>query len=463
MGLLSLSAGFWQEVGSSLTALWHSTGIYSLVDGTANLQNIVMVVISFILVYLAIVKKFEPLLLLPIAFGMFIVNVPGAYRILFGDKGYIVTDGLTNIEVARGTFDELINIFGLQNADITSTDKLAEYLLQNNVTILSNNVTYMANSLVLSSEQVIRNEGLFYYLYKGVDWVIFPPLIFLGIGAMTDFGPLIANPKSMLIGAAAQLGIFLTYFGAVVSGVFTPQEAGAIGIIGGADGPTAIYVTKKLAEHLLPAIAIAAYSYMALIPLIQKPIMKLLTTKKERQIKMKQLRRVSKVEKIIFPLLVTLVVGLILPDAIPLLGMLMFGNLLKESGVTERLVTTASNGLMNTITIFLGLMVGSKAVGSVFLSGQTLLIICLGLVAFMMGTVGGLLVAKLMCKLSGGKINPLIGSAGVSAVPMAARISQDVGREEDPNNHLLMHAMGPNVAGVIGSAIAAGVLLAMFS
>ncbi len=460
MGLLSICAGFWQEVGSSLTALWESTGIYSLIDGTANWQNIVMVLISFVLVYLAIVKKFEPLLLLPIAFGMFIVNVPGAYRILFGEKGYIISDSLTNVEVARGTLDELLNIFSIN--DISKAEELSKYLAENDVTILSNNVTYMANSLVLSSEQVIRNEGLFYYIYKGIDWVIFPPIIFLGIGAMTDFGPLIANPKSMLIGAAAQLGIFLTYFGAVVSGVFTPQEAGAIGIIGGADGPTAIYVTKKLAEHLLPAIAIAAYSYMALIPLIQKPIMKLFTTKKERQIKMKQLRRVSKVEKVIFPLLVTLVVGLILPDAIPLLGMLMFGNLLKESGVTERLVTTASNGLMNTITIFLGLMVGSKAVGSVFLSGQTLLIICLGLVAFMMGTIGGLLVAKLMCKLTGGKVNPLIGSAGVSAVPMAARISQDVGREEDPNNHLLMHAMGPNVAGVIGSAIAAGVLLAMF-
>lgn len=462
MGLLSICAGFWQEVGQSLIALWESTGIYSLVDGTANWQNIVMVLISFVLVYLAIVKKFEPLLLLPIAFGMFIVNVPGAYRILFGDKGYIVSDGLTNIEVARGTLEELLGTFSLGGLDIKDAEALSTYLAQNDVTILSNNVTYMANSLVVSSEQVIRNEGLFYYIYKGVDWVIFPPIIFLGIGAMTDFGPLIANPKSMLIGAAAQLGIFLTYFGAVVSGVFTPQQAGAIGIIGGADGPTAIYVTKKLAEHLLPAIAIAAYSYMALIPLIQKPIMKLLTTEKERKIKMKQLRRVSKVEKIVFPLLVTLVVGLILPDAIPLLGMLMFGNLLKESGVTERLVTTASNGLMNTITIFLGLMVGSKAVGSVFLSGQTLLIICLGLVAFMMGTVGGLLVAKLMCKLTGGKVNPLIGSAGVSAVPMAARISQDVGREADPNNHLLMHAMGPNVAGVIGSAIAAGVLLAMF-
>ena len=458
LDLFSLCAGFGQEIGEAINNLWHSTGIYSLFGGDANWQNIVMLLISFVLVYLAIVKKFEPLLLLPIAFGMFIVNIPGAYHILFGTKGYIVTDSMTNVEVARGTLDELLAIFSLQEG--TSLEALQEFLATNSVQLSTNNVIYNANSLVISTEQVIRDQGLFYYIYKGIDWVIFPPIIFLGIGAMTDFGPLIANPKSMLIGAAAQLGIFITYFGARLLG-FTGMESGAIGIIGGADGPTAIYVTKKLADHLLPAIAIAAYSYMALIPLIQKPIMRLLTTEKERKIKMKQLRRVSKVEKIVFPLLVTLVVGLILPDAIPLLGMLMFGNLLKESGVTERLVTTASNGLMNTITIFLGVMVGSKAIGSIFLSLDTIMIIGLGLFAFMLGTVGGLLVAKLMCKLSGGKVNPLIGSAGVSAVPMAARISQDVGREADPNNHLLMHAMGPNVAGVIGSAIAAGVLLAM--
>ena len=458
LDLINLSAGtFGQEIGDSLLKLWQSTGNYSLFDGTADIKNIIMLVISFILVYLAIVKKFEPLLLLPIAFGIFIVNIPGAYKILFGTKGYIVTDKYTNVEVARGTIDELLNIF---NPETLSLDGLIEHFDSNKVAILGSSTVYDAGTLVLSSEQIIRDQGLFYYIYKGVDWVIFPPIIFLGIGAMTDFGPLIANPKSMIIGAAAQLGIFLTYFGARLLG-FTSTQAGAIGIIGGADGPTAIYVTKKLAEDLLPAIAIAAYSYMALIPLIQKPIMKLLTTKKERAIKMKQLRRVSKAEKIIFPLLVTLVVGLILPDAIPLLGMLMFGNILKESGVTERLVNTATNGLMNTITIFLGLMVGSKAVGSIFLSIDTLKIIALGLTAFCLGTVGGLLVAKLMCKLTGGKVNPLIGSAGVSAVPMAARISQDVGREEDPNNHLLMHAMGPNVAGVIGSAIAAGVLLAM--
>ena len=459
LDLYTICAGtFGQEIKDALLNLWQSTGIYSLIDGSANWQNIVMVLISFVLVYLAIVKKFEPLLLLPIAFGIFIVNVPGAYRILFGTKGYIVTNSLTNVEVARGTLEDILQTFGISQQ--TTAEGLREIFLNQSVTVAGSNVQYFADTLTLSTEQVIENEGLFYYIYKGVDWVIFPPIIFLGIGAMTDFGPLIANPKSMLIGAAAQLGIFLTYFGARLLG-FTSAEAGAIGIIGGADGPTAIYVTKKLADELLPAIAIAAYSYMALIPLIQKPIMKLLTTEKERKIKMKQLRRVSKVEKIIFPLLVTLVVGLILPDAIPLLGMLMFGNLLKESGVTERLVTTASNGLMNTVTIFLGLMVGSKAVGSIFLSLDTIKIIVLGLTAFCIGTIGGLLVAKLMCKITKGQVNPLIGSAGVSAVPMAARISQDVGREADPDNHLLMHAMGPNVAGVIGSAIAAGVLLAM--
>lgn len=459
LNLFSLcSSSLGGEIQDALLNLWQSTGIYTLFSGEANWQNIVMVLISFVLVYLAIVKKFEPLLLLPIAFGIFIVNIPGAYKILFGTKGYIVTDNLTNVEVARGTLEELLQTFGLSQQ--MSADALGEYLTKNTVIVTSSKVEYAVNTLSLSTEQVIRDQGLFYYIYKGVDWVIFPPIIFLGIGVMTDFGPLIANPKSMLIGAAAQLGIFITYLGARLIG-FTAAEAGAIGIIGGADGPTAIYVTKKLADELLPAIAIAAYSYMALIPLIQKPIMKLLTTEKERKIKMKQLRRVSKLEKIIFPLLVTLVVGLILPDAIPLLGMLMFGNILKESGVTERLATTASNGLMNTITIFLGLMVGSKAVGSIFLSLDTLKIIVLGLTAFCIGTMGGLLVAKLMCKLTGGKVNPLIGSAGVSAVPMAARISQDVGREADPDNHLLMHAMGPNVAGVIGSAIAAGVLLAM--
>ena len=463
------------DIGESLKSLWESTGLYELVSTftAGGWQNLVMILIACVLFYLAIVKKFEPLLLLPIAFGMFIVNIPGVYHILFGTKGYTISSVASNVTVATGTADELSALFGTDlNALLAQlketeagknyvlSDAIAYFLANNSVTI--DGVTYAANALTTSTEQVIRDFGLFYYIYKGVDWVIFPPIIFLGIGAMTDFGPLIANPKSMLIGAAAQLGIFITFFGAYLLFGFTAKESAAIAIIGGADGPTAIYVTKKLAEHLLPAIAIAAYSYMALIPVIQKPIMRAVTTKKERAIKMQQLRKVSKLEKVAFPIVVSLVVGVLLPDAMPLLGMLMLGNLLRESGVCGRLVDTASNGLMNTVTIFLGVMVGSKATGSLFLSLGTIEIILLGLFAFCMGTLGGLLVGKLMCKLTGGKINPLIGSAGVSAVPMAARISQDVGRETDPDNHLLMHAMGPNVAGVIGSAIAAGVLLALF-
>ncbi len=391
-----MQANLLVNIGEMFQNLWESSGL-----AQSDWQNYVMIVVSFVLMYLAIVKKFEPLLLLPIAFGMFLINIPGAKEVLW----------ISN----EGTDSE--------------------------------------------------SWGLLRYLYIGVDKVIYPPLIFLGIGAMTDFGPLIANPKSMLIGAAAQLGVFLTFVGAILLG-FDAAAAASIAIIGGADGPTAIYLTQALSkftnEDLLSTIAIAAYSYMALIPIIQKPIMKLCTTKKERAIKMKQLREVTKIEKIIFPILVTLVVGLLLPDAIPLLGMLMLGNLMKESGVVDRLSSQAQNGLMNTITIFLGVSVGCKALGTTFLQLQTLYIILLGLIAFCFGTVGGLLMAKLMNKLSGGKINPLIGSAGVSAVPMAARISEDVGRESDPSNHLLMHAMGPNVAGVIGSAVAAGFLLACF-
>ncbi len=368
-----------------------------------NLQNYIMLLISFVLMYLAVVKKFEPMLLLPIAFGMFLINIPGAEKVLWW-----------------GTYPE----------GQTSYDS-------------------------------VKNRGLLWYLYFGVDKVIYPPLIFLGIGAMTDFGPLIANPKSMLIGAGAQLGIFVAFLLAAALG-FSVAAAAAIAIIGGADGPTAILVTSRLAGDYVPTIAIAAYSYMALIPIIQKPLMRLLTTKKERAIRMKPLRQVSKLEKILFPIIVTLVVGIVLPDSIALLGMLMLGNLFKESGVVDRLSTQAQNGLMNTITIFLGIAVGSKAKGEIFLSWATLEIIAIGLFAFVIGTIGGLLVAKVMCKLTKGQINPLIGSAGVSAVPMAARISEDVGREYDPQNHLLMHAMGPNVAGVIGSAIAAGVLLACF-
>ncbi len=390
------------NIGEMFKGLWEQMGVANGVW-----QNYVMLLVSFVLFYLAIVKKFEPLLLLPIAFGMFIVNVPGAYDIVWG----------TYPEGVAHTYDN------------------------------------------------VQNRGLLWYLFYGVDKVIYPPLIFLGIGAMTDFGPLISNPKSMFIGAAAQLGIFVALFLAICLG-FDLAAACSIAIIGGADGPTAIYVTqwmsKYTSEDLLSAIAIAAYSYMALIPIIQKPLMRAIVPERERKIKMKQLRPVSKLEKIIFPILVTLVVGMLLPDALPLLGMLMLGNLLRESGATERLSSQAQNGLMNTVTIFLGVCVGSKAYGGVFLTLSTLKIIALGLFAFVFGTVGGLLMGRLMCKLSHGKINPLIGSAGVSAVPMAARISEDVGRESDPNNHLLMHAMGPNVAGVIGSAIAAGFLLSLF-
>ena len=386
------------DVGKIFSDLWNSMGI-----SQGGWQNYVMLAISFLLMYLAIVKKAEPMLLLPIAFGMFLINLPGAEKILWG------------------TYPEGVE----HNFDNT------------------------------------ENRGLLWYLYFGVDKVIYPPLIFLGIGAMTDFGPLIANPKSMLIGAGAQFGIFVALFGAVLFG-FTGAAAAAIAIIGGADGPTAIYVAKMLGENLVPTIAIAAYSYMALIPFIQKPLMRALTTKKERAIRMKPLRQVSKAEKIIFPVAVTLVVGLLLPDAIPLLGMLMLGNLFRESGVVERLSSQAQNGLINTVTIFLGISVGCKAKGEIFLTLQTIEILVIGICAFVLGTIGGLLVAKVMCKITKGKINPLIGSAGVSAVPMAARISEDVGRETDPQNHLLMHAMGPNVAGVIGSALAAGVLLACF-
>lgn len=373
-----------------------------------NWQNYVMLLISFVLMYLAVVKKFEPMLLLPIAFGMFLINIPGAEAVLWGTHP---VDPVTGV------------------ADM--------------------------------SYDATENRGLLWYLYFGVDKVIYPPLIFLGIGCMTDFGPLIANPKSMLIGAGAQLGIFVAFILAIAFG-FSVAAAAAIAIIGGADGPTAIMTTSILAEKYIPTIAIAAYSYMALIPIIQKPLMRALTTKKERQIRMKPLRQVSKLEKILFPLIVTLVVGVILPQSISLLGMLMLGNLFKESGVVDRLSTQAQNGLMNTITIFLGISVGCKAKGEIFLSLETIEIILLGLFAFVVGTIGGLLVAKLMCKITKGQINPLIGSAGVSAVPMAARISEDVGREYDPQNHLLMHAMGPNVAGVIGSAIAAGILIACF-
>lgn len=375
-----------------------NTGFAGLTPGA-----IFMVAIACLLLYLAIVKKFEPLLLVPIAFGVLLTNLPFA---------------------------------GMMAPPI----------------------------LEISAETIHTTEpgGLLYYLFQGDHLGIFPPLIFLGVGAMTDFGPLIANPKSLLLGAAAQFGIFITFIGAIASGLFTAQEAASIGIIGGADGPTAIFLSSKLAPHLLGAIAIAAYSYMALVPIIQPPIMRLLTTRKERIIKMKQLRDVSKKEKVFFPIIVTIVVSLIVPPAATLVGMLMLGNLFRECGVVGRLEDTAKNALINTITIFLGVTVGATATAEQFLKVETLVILALGITAFAIGTASGVLLAKLMNKVMSGDINPLIGSAGVSAVPMAARVSQVVGQKEEPSNFLLMHAMGPNVAGVIGSAVSAGVLLSLF-
>ncbi len=366
-------------------------------------KNLVMIAIACVLIYLAIARKFEPLLLLPIAFGMLLTNLP--------------ISGLMHMEYFEGG--------------------------------------------AVNMSEIIAHGGLFDWLYLGVKFGIYPPLIFMGVGAMTDFSALIANPKSILLGAAAQVGIFATFIISLLLG-FDPAEAASIGIIGGADGPTAILVTKTLAPHLLGAIAVAAYSYMALVPIIQPPIMKMLTTKKERRIRMDELRPVSKLEKILFPIVVTVVVVLLIPDAAPLVGMLMLGNLAKECGVVDRISKTAQNELMNIITIFLGLTVGATAKADNFLSVNTLLIIFMGLFAFCLATAAGVLFGKIMCFVTKGKVNPLIGAAGVSAVPMAARVANTVGQQEDPSNFLLMHAMGPNVAGVIGSAVAAGVFLNMF-
>lgn len=375
-----------------------NTGFFGLTFG-----SLLMLGVACLLLYLAIVKKFEPLLLVPIAFGVLLTNLPFA---------------------------------GL----------MAEPLLE-----------IKENSIHTSAP-----GGLLYYLFQGDHLGIFPPLIFMGVGAMTDFGPLIANPKSLLLGAAAQFGIFVTFMGAIGSGLFTAQEAASIGIIGGADGPTAIFLSSKLAPHLLGPIAIAAYSYMALVPIIQPPIMRCLTTKKERIIRMTQLREVSRMEKIVFPVIVTILVSLIVPPAATLIGMLMLGNLFRECGVVARLEDTAKNALINIITIFLGVTVGATATAEQFLKIETLAILSLGVIAFGIGTASGVLLAKLMNRVMNVNINPLIGSAGVSAVPMAARVSQVVGQRADPANYLLMHAMGPNVAGVIGSAVSAGVLLSLF-
>ncbi len=393
----------------SLLNFWEQTGFYKLFSGfmaDGGWKNLVMILVSFLLLWLAIKKQFEPLLLIGIAFGMLLTNLPGAdmYHPELWTK-------FMNGEIGYGT--------------------------------------------------IMHDGGLLDILYIGVKSCVYPCLIFVGIGAMTDFGPLISNPKSLLLGAAAQVGIFITFVGCVLLG-FQQEAAASIGIIGGADGPTAIYTTSKLFPDLLGPIAVAAYSYMALVPVIQPPIMKLLTTKKERQIVMKPLRQVSRREKILFPIIVTTFVALLVPSATPLVGCLMLGNLWKESGVAERLCKTAQNELMNIVTIFLGISVGATATAQTFLNLDTLKILAMGIAAFAIGTGSGVLLAKLMNLFSKNKINPLIGSAGVSAVPMAARVSQSVGQKENPSNFLLMHAMGPNVAGVIGSAIAAGVLIAIF-
>ncbi len=414
-------------------------------------KYLIMIAVACVLLYLGIGKKFEPLLLVGIAFGALLTNIPGA--------------GLYHMEmwdayVNEAGYDPINNVALYETTDngirkISVEEYLAGYTGDDKAKVEESIVEH------LSFTDVAHHGGLLDILYIGVKAGVYPCLIFIGIGAMTDFGPLIARPSALILGAAAQLGVFFAMFGAMLLG-FTGPEAGSIGIIGGADGPTAILTTSKLAPHLLGPIAIAAYSYMALIPMIQKPLMRALTTETERKVKMEQARAVSKVEKILFPIIVAVFVILLIPSTAPLIGCLMFGNLLKETGVTERLSDTAQNALMNIVTLFLGISVGATTVATRFLTLQTIAIVVLGVIAFSFSTIGGLLVGKLMYVLSGGKINPLIGSAGVSAVPMAARVSQDVGREANPNNFLLMHAMGPNVAGVIGSAIAAGFLIAVF-
>ena len=401
------------SVSEILLKLWNDSGFASIISGflaNGGWQNLVMILIGCVLLYLAIVKKFEPLLLCGIAFGCILTNLPGA--------------GLYNQELWTNFMTE-------------------------------------GHEAYHSYGTILRDGGLLDFFYIGVKTSIYPCLIFLGVGAMTDFGPLLSNPKSLLLGAAAQMGVFAAFFGAILLG-FSGSEAASIGIIGGADGPTAIYLATQLAPHLLGAIAVAAYSYMALIPMIQPPFMKLLTTPEMQKVKMEQTRTVSKTEKIVFPIVVTIFVALLLPDTAPLIGCLMLGNLLKETGVTDRLSDTAQNALMNIVTILLSLSVGATMVGSNFLTVQTLSIVVLGVVAFILSTCGGLLGGVLMYKLTKGKVNPLIGSAGVSAVPMAARVANKEGQKANPSNFLLMHAMGPNVAGVIGSAIAAGFLLSVF-
>ena len=482
------------NVGESLIKLCQDSGIYALF---ADPKPLIMIAIACVLMYLAVVKKYEPLLLMPIAFGMLLTNLPiaGMYNqelfagghtnwSLFGGAVLLDSSALTNpvaytftaqgavMDAAGNMLGQIVDAItaggafnaagALVAADGSILANSAQIIISSAGAYLADGQVFTVSGQLLATAGKVITPGMLDYLYLGVKLGIYPCLIFLGVGCMTDFGPLIANPKSLLLGAAAQLGIFITFIVCYTVMGFTPQEAASTGIIGGADGPTAIYLTGKLAPHLLGPIAVAAYSYMALVPVIQPPIMRALTTKKEREIVMEQLRPVSKREKIIFPIAVTIIVSLLLPSAAPLVGCLMLGNLFRESGVVDRLNKTAQNELMNIVTIFLGTTVGATATASTFLSPKTLGIIVVGVLAFGFGTAGGVLLAKVMNKLSGGKINPLIGSAGVSAVPMAARVSQVEGQKANPGNFLLMHAMGPNVAGVIGSAIAAGILLSMF-
>ncbi len=485
-------------ITDALSGLWQTSGIfYFLSDPKA----LIMVGIACVLLYLAIVKQFEPLLLLPIAFGMLLTNLLGSevfHEELFlgGHVNWGLFGGAVMVDAAdilQDGFNYIVNAAGqIVNADtglvighfmnaVTAeegmTISLADAIAQltangNQLTVAMEDLAYLQNGAVYATigNEVVKlasagkniSAGLLDVLYLGVKMGIYPCLIFMGVGAGTDFGPLISNPKTLLLGAAAQLGIFLTFICAYNVFGFTAAEASSIGIIGGADGPTAIWLTGKLAPHLLGPIAVAAYSYMALVPVIQPPIMRALTTEKERKIVMAELKPATKTQKILFPIVVTILVSLMLPSATPLVGSLMLGNLVKECGVTERLNKTMQNELMNIVTIFLGITVGATATASTFLTAKTIEIIAMGVVAFGCGTAGGVLLAKVMNWLSGGKINPLIGSAGVSAVPMAARVSQMVGQKYNPANFLLMHAMGPNVAGVIGSAVAAGCLLKLF-
>ena len=482
------------NVGESLLKLCQDSGIYALFSDP---KPLIMIAIACVLMYLAVVKKYEPLLLMPIAFGMLLTNLPiaGMYNqelfagghtnwSLFGGAVLLDSSALTNpvaytftaqgavMDAAGNMLGQIVDAItaggafnaagALVAADGSILANSAQIIISSAGAYLADGQVFTVSGQLLATAGKVITPGMLDYLYLGVKLGIYPCLIFLGVGCMTDVGPLIANPKSLLLGAAAQLGIFITFIVCYTVMGFTPQEAASTGIIGGADGPTAIYLTGKLAPHLLGPIAVAAYSYMALVPVIQPPIMRALTTKKEREIVMEQLRPVSKREKIIFPIAVTIIVSLLLPSAAPLVGCLMLGNLFRESGVVDRLNKTAQNELMNIVTIFLGTTVGATATASTFLSPKTLGIIVVGVLAFGFGTAGGVLLAKVMNKLSGGKINPLIGSAGVSAVPMAARVSQVEGQKANPGNFLLMHAMGPNVAGVIGSAIAAGILLSMF-